>query len=115
MDEKVDMDVEEMRNQLRQYAMDTQELTAQLKASQQQNQLLLQKLDAVSPASGVKKIEHDADFWMNIQNNCVKKTGPFGTDAIKQMIKTGKMTVHDTDHTNFDKTLLAPSGEFWCV
>merc|ERR1712228_809237 len=35
--------------------------------------------------------------------------GPFGTDSIKIMIKTGKMTVYDTDHWN--KTLLHIAAE----
>merc|ERR1712228_96877 len=44
-----------------------------------------------------KKIEHSAEFWINIRQNCTKKTGPFGADSIKIMIKTGKMTVNDTN------------------
>ena len=69
------------------------------------------KLDAVSATNTVKKIEHDADFWQNIKKNCANKTGPYGTDAIKQMIKTGKMTVHDRDHTNYNKTILGNAAE----
>merc|ERR1712228_1000730 len=43
------------------------------------------------------KIEHSADFWRNIYNYCYHKTGPYGTDNIKSMIKKGQMTVYDTD------------------
>lgn len=51
-----------------------------------------------------KSIEHSADFWAEIQNNCFRKTGTFGTDSIKIMIKTGKMTIYDSNH--WDWTLL---------
>merc|ERR1712228_279587 len=43
---------------------------------------------------------------MGIRANCANKTGPFGTDDIKTMIKTGKMTVHDTDQGTYNQTLL---------
>ena len=49
----------------------------------------------------IKPIEHSADFWTKIMNNCFRKTGPFGTDSLKIMIKTGKMTVNDTNHWNW--------------
>ena len=60
-------------------------------------QALTDKLTAVSGPQRVEKIQHSADFWTNIENGCLKISGPYGSHAIKQMVKTGKMTVHDTN------------------
>ena len=64
--------------------------------------------DALSP-NRIKTIEHSAEFWSNIRNGLSKKTGPFGSDAIKAMIKAGKMTVHDTDRGGQTLLILAAS------
>ena len=65
------------------------------------------KLASVASArSIIKPIDHSPDFWSNINNHCNKKAGPFGTDSIKKMIKSGKMTVHDTNPYRINRTLL---------
>ena len=103
MDEKWDR--QEMEKKLREYALDNEKLKNVLKAAEEKEKELQKQLsDALSP-NAIKKIEHPADLWTNIGNNCVKKTGPFGSESVKTMIKTGKMTVHDTDFNG--ETLLA--------
>ena len=83
---------------------DRQEIEKQFKQLQQECESLREKLKAVSSPSSTEKIEHSTEFWTNIWNNCIKKTGPFGSDAIRTMVKSGKMTVFDTDH--WGRTLL---------
>ena len=92
-------------------------MAEQLKASrkekkelQQECQSLREKLTAVSSSNAPKKLEHAGDFWANIWNNCSQKTGPFGTDSIKTWIKTGKMTIYDTDR--FGRTLLGCAANY---
>merc|ERR1712228_808598 len=78
----------------------------QWKELKEENQKLTDKLTALLSPNTIKKIEHSADFWTNISMNILKNTGPFGTDSIKTMIKTGKMTVYDTHQNLWDATLL---------
>merc|ERR1712228_466630 len=80
----------------------------QLKEGQKREEELKKQNESLRSASSskIKKIEHSAEFWTNIQSNCAKKTGPFGSDSIKTMIKTGKMTVYDIDQTSRNRTLL---------
>ena len=88
--------IKQMKQQLEAYAVKTEALEKKCES-------LTDKLNAVSPPK-MQKIEHSNDFWTEIDNNCSKKTGPYGSDAIKTMIKTGKMTIYDTD--NWGQTLL---------
>ena len=79
-------------------------LLESLRMNDQLNEMLTLEpiVSQISDAS--LKMEHSADFWNLIWINCAKKTGPFGTDSIKAMIKTGKMTVYDKNDDG--KTLL---------
>ena len=60
-------------------------------------QSLTDKLTALSGPQQVEKIQHSSDFWTKIWNGCSKSSGPYGSHAIKQMVKTGKMTANDTN------------------
>ena len=93
------MNFKEMQKQLNQYALIVKNKDKELKE-------LKDKLDAASSPNGIKKIAHSADFWAKLRNNCANKTGPFGTYAIKSMIKNGTVTIYDTDQSNHDWTLL---------
>ena len=92
-------------------ADEVEQLKQQLKETQQREKKLQEKCEeltdklkeALSPET-VRKIEHSEDFWTDIDKGSSKKTGPFGSDSIKTMVKTGKMTVHDTD--GYNRTLL---------
>ena len=104
--------MEEMEKQLKLYELNNQNLTTELEASQKKEKKLEEKCKALSKEltaalspDAPKKIKHSSDFWKEIGNHCTKKTGPFGTDSIKTMIKTGKMTVYDTD-PKYGRTLL---------
>ena len=106
---------EQMKSKLEKYEYDNHFLMGKLDEAEEreeelkkQNEILAGQLrDALSPNSiMIKKCEHSAEFWKNIELNCCKKTGPFGTDAIKEMIKTGKMTMHDTEPSCYEQNLL---------
>ena len=115
MDEKL----EEMEKQIKEFKKREEESSKRIadqsqklkeaqnekKELQQQNQVLNDKLIALSSPKQTRSIEHSDEFWTNIRNNCFRKTGPFGTDSIKTMIKTGKMTIYDTQGRRM-KTLL---------
>ena len=88
MDEKWDQ--QDMKREL-------QRLQERERELEEKCQSLTDKLSAVSGPLHVEKIQHSADFWTNIENGILKSSGPYGSNAIKQMVKTGKMTVHDTD------------------
>lgn len=98
MDEK--WDHQQMEKQIKEWK-------EKAKALQEQNQILTDKLSAVSSPNSVKKIAHSADFWINVKNGCVRSTGPYGTESIKTMIKTGKATVYDTDQVVSHRTFLS--------
>ena len=103
MEEKLDRQAIEKRIEQK-YALQIQQIRTMEKKMaelQEQNEALAEenkKLKTVTSSDSVRKIEHSNDFWSNIQNGCSKKTGPYGSDSIKTMIKTEKMTVHDSDH-----------------
>ena len=81
-----------------------------MKEYEKENQMLKKQLEEALSPRKIKTIEHSAEFWTNIRNNLNQRTGPFGSDAIKAMIKAGKMTVHDTD--KYDNTLLIISARY---
>ena len=92
MDEKRDW--QEMEKRLKEYAKKDE---IQL----QEIQMLKEQLqDFISP-NRIKTIDHSGEFWDSIRNNITKNAGPFGSDAVQAMIKSGKMTVHDTDRYGF--------------
>ena len=87
-----------------------EELQRREKEWREKCQALTTKMNA-STSGSIKKIEHSADFWTDLCHNCTKKTGPFGSGAIRRMIKTGKMTVHDTDPARYNRTLLIMAAD----
>ena len=98
--EKLKQTEKELKAQIAEQLVDSQQKDKEL-------QELREKVNAIAASpNSVQKIEHSSDFWTSLRGGCVKKTGPFGTDSIKTMIKTGKMTVHDTDPSQFGGTLL---------
>ena len=77
---------------LQEYELAKQQLAqveAQLNELQKQNKILSNKLK--------KTTSHSADFWAEIQSNCATKSGKYGTDSIKTMVKKGKITVYDAN------------------
>ena len=88
----------------KQFSDELAKITKQLEEERNEKELLREQLNAISSTKTIKTIEHTGDFWSGIKNNCFRKSGPFGTDSIKMMIKTGKMTVHDTNY--WKQTLL---------
>lgn len=111
MDEK--WDLKEIQKQFKalqleneQYAQENKKIKNDKRELQEQNQSLTEKLNAMSSSKSIQPIEHSIEFWVNIKSGCAKKTGPFGTDSIKTMIKTGKMTVYDIDQTIDNRPLL---------
>ena len=96
MEDKIQL----LEQQLKELQKRDKEWQEKCEALQEENA----KLAAESSAKSHEKIKHSKDFWTNIDNDCAKKTGPYCTHAIKTMIKTGKMTVHDTDF--YGRTLL---------
>ena len=69
-----------------------------IKEQQQEIAALKEKLRASKPTTpGIARIKHSAEFWRNVAKNCYRRAGPFGTDSLKTMIKSGKMTVNDVD------------------
>ena len=100
MDE--DWDQQDMRREI-------QRLQERDKEWEEKCQALTDRLTAVSGPQQVEKIQHDADVWINIEIGCMKTSGPYGSHAIKQMVKTGKMTVHDTDVYGHTLLIMASS------
>ena len=93
-----------------QYALDNHRLQKRESDLLKQNELLNDKLSTLSTSKSVQKISHSANFWSGISINCTNKAGPFGTDNIKTMLKTGKMTVYDMD--GWDRTLLIIAAQY---
>ena len=98
--------IQELQRQLEEAQQREKEWLQREKELQRKNEEWKQKYDALTSPESTKTIQHSSDFWTDLSNNCAKKTGPFGSDAIKRMIKTGKMTVHDTDRSRFNRTVL---------
>ena len=101
--------MQKMRKRLETYEAKERLWQNQRKELKEKCEFLSKKLSALSSSGPIKKIEHSPDFWSSVKNNCAKKTGPFGTDSIKTMVKTGKMTVHDTDQYGSTLLLIASS------
>ena len=106
MDEKIQKMEKEFTQKLAKMAQ-------KLEESENEKRELSAMLSALSSSNSsnkLMKIEHSADFWTHIQNNCTRNTGPFGADSIKCMIKTGKMTLNDTNP--WGQTLLHIAATF---
>ena len=62
------------------------------------------KLKKYESPTSTKKNKIPTELARNLETGITKKTGPYGVDAVKAMIKAGEIGINDTGHQ--DKTLL---------